>query len=115
MWLPEIYNRVEGTQLAVCQTASFKFPPKNETTVLTGQHDTILNKNETFFSLLINSSTTTTGGSCQKEAFADRAVYLKTFLIAVSNIPGALTSIFCIDKIGRRNLLGKKIDDLILN
>lgn len=91
MWLPEIYNRMEGTQLAICQSTS-------------SHNHTILYENKTF-----NFSTTDIAGGevCRRDLYTNRVVYLKTFLIAASNIPGAITSIVCIDKIGRRNLLGK--------
>ena len=62
-------------------------------------------------SLPVNKKIQTTdiagGEVCRRDLYTNRVVYLKTFLIAASNIPGAITSIVCIDKIGRRNLLGK--------
>ena len=107
MWLPEIYNRMEGTQHDICQTTPFKSSATQSSNISLVfpdvDHTILTNDNKTF-----NSSTYIADGEiCQRSLYTNRAVYLKTFIIAASNIPGAITSIVCIDKVGRRNLLGK--------
>lgn len=115
MWLPEIYNRMEDTQIAICQQPKKIADVNNYYKVVTSGNNssngTIKPKMNqyTFNSSSYNKTAVGGGGggSCQRELYSNNVVYLKTFLIALSNVPGALISIFCIDKIGRRNLLGK--------
>jgi len=93
MWLPEIYNRMESYHLSVCQT-----PIHMKSSLL----KVTRRSNDTFNDTI---------SLCQIEDFSptNNVVYLKTFLIAISNIPGALLTIFAIDKMGRRNLLASSM------
>ena len=87
MWLPEIYSRMGSESVSLCQVQHAKFKTK--------------------ISSITNSSFASQfSKNCYDGVVHNNDVYLKTFLIAISNIPGAIITITSIDKAGRRNLLG---------
>jgi len=91
MWLPELYNRMgeDNLSLLACN----------------------VKRNITYsYMSTTNSTASTLVGSCKEIDQLDRnqhSVYLKTFFIALSNIPGAIVAVLFINKLGRRNLLCK--------
>ena len=44
--------------------------------------------------------------TCIEKVAQEEGIYLQSFLIALSNLPGNILTYILIDRIGRRNLLG---------
>ena len=77
MWFPELFQRIQSGESS-CGRSS--------------HHSSILpQSNET----------------CEEKVVHNHEVYLESFLVAISNLPGNILTILFINKIGRRRLLGK--------
>ena len=59
--------------------------------------------------------TTFDNRTCVEKVAAETEIYFQSFLIALSNLPGNIICYLLIDRIGRRNLLGKLIIISLLN
>ena len=80
MWFPEIFKRIKegrgGCGSAVHHVSSYNM--------------TLITDNRT----------------CIEKVAQEEGVYLQSFLIALSNLPGNILTYLLIDRIGRRRLLG---------
>lgn len=88
MWLPEIFK-------------SF-------------QHGgSLCNNNISQILIVVNSTNTNITSNSTKSLLecdqVDQQAYLQAFLVALSNLPGNIFTVVSIDKIGRRNLFGKRL------
>ena len=79
MWFPEIFKRVEDGGGSTCTGAKHTF--HNITTNLT----------------------------CLESVAQERNLYIESFLVAISNIPGNILTVLIVNRVGRRPLMGNKL------
>ena len=77
MWFPELFQRIQSGQSQCSRSAG----PKNS------------------FNLMAN-------WTCEEKVARNDQIYLESFLVALSNLPGNIIMILLVNKIGRRKLLG---------